>query len=92
MDKKERIEVLKAMDTVVRHLNDESVIEPWLESGVPDGTETDEDYALYIDDDEFADIMDTFTFVMGLAAGREFRKEEARRGTFYCDGVISKCH
>lgn len=38
-----RVKLLKAMDTVVRSLNDESVMDLWLTSGVPDGAD-DDDY------------------------------------------------
>ena len=39
----ERVELLKAMDTVVRGLNDEDAMELWLTLGVPDGAD-DSDY------------------------------------------------
>ena len=32
----ERVELLKAMDGIVRSLNDESVMDLWLTNGVPD--------------------------------------------------------
>ena len=35
-------ELLKAMDTVVRYLNDEGGIEPWLRCGLPDGWNKDD--------------------------------------------------
>lgn len=38
-----RVELLKAMDVVVRSLNDESVMDLWLTNGVPDGAD-DSDY------------------------------------------------
>ena len=34
-----RVELLKAMDVVVRSLNDESVMDLWLTNGVPDGAD-----------------------------------------------------
>lgn len=39
----ERVELLKAMDVVVRSLNDEDAMELWLTLGVPDGAD-DSDY------------------------------------------------
>ncbi len=39
----ERVELLKAMDVVVRSLNDEEVLELWFTNGVPDGAD-DSDY------------------------------------------------
>ena len=44
-----RVELLKAMDTVVRSLNDESVMDLWLTSGVPDGAD-DSDYESIAED------------------------------------------
>ena len=35
----ERVELLKAMDVVVRSLNDEEVMDLWLTNGVPDGAD-----------------------------------------------------
>lgn len=40
-----RVELLKAMDTIVRNLDDESVMDLWLTNGVPDGaSESDYEY------------------------------------------------
>lgn len=36
------MELLEAMDTVVRYLNDERGIEPWLMCGLPDGWDEDD--------------------------------------------------
>lgn len=48
------VELLKAMDTVVRYMNDEMAIEPWLMTGVPDGA-TEDDYEQMASDDELMD-------------------------------------
>lgn len=45
----ERVELLKAMDTIVRSLNDESVMDLWLTSGVPDGAD-ESDYEFIAED------------------------------------------
>ena len=45
----ERVELLKAMDVVVRSLNDESVMDLWLTTGVPDGAD-DSDYEFIAED------------------------------------------
>ena len=37
-----RVELLKAMDVVVRSLNDEEVMDLWLTNGVPDGADDSE--------------------------------------------------
>lgn len=44
-----RVELLKAMDVVVRSLNDESVMDLWLTNGVPDGAD-DSDYEFIAED------------------------------------------
>lgn len=44
-----RVELLKAMDVVVRSLNDESVMDLWLTNGVPDGAD-DSDYEYIAED------------------------------------------
>ena len=45
----ERVELLKAMDVVVRSLNDESVMDLWLTNGVPDGAD-ESDYEFIAED------------------------------------------
>ena len=45
----ERVELLKAMDVVVRSLNDESVMHLWLTNGVPDGA-NESDYEFIAED------------------------------------------
>ena len=44
-----RVELLKAMDVIVRSLNDESVMDLWLTNGVPDGAD-DSDYEFIAED------------------------------------------
>ena len=44
-----RVELLKAMDVVVRSLNDDSVMDLWLTNGVPDGAD-DSDYEFIAED------------------------------------------
>lgn len=45
----ERVELLKAMDIVVRSLNDEEVMDLWLTNGVPDGAD-DSEYEFIAED------------------------------------------
>ena len=45
----ERVELLKAMDVVVRSLNDEEVLELWFANGVPDGAD-DSEYEFIAED------------------------------------------
>ena len=83
---KERVSVVRAMDTIVRSLNDERDILWWLDSGVPDGEineeTTDEELYWLVDDDEsFADIMSTFVEIM---------KRQPVNGAMWVDNVLSK--
>lgn len=90
----ERIKVLKAMEFIVRHVNDEDVFERWLRVGVADGdieygdlSVVEEDLGEfgrgdYIDDDKtFSELMGMFLSVMNGAI---------KSGGLYCDGVVSK--
>lgn len=88
MDKTKRIKMIKAMEYIVRNLNDESLMDGWLMYGIPDGdieygdlssNNYEDDY--FLNDKNFADLMKYFLFLM----------EEARTGKsgLYCDGVVS---
>jgi len=92
MDKVERIKMIKAMEFIVRQVNDESIMNSWLMVGVADG---DIEYgdlsvnvedlefdnaASYIEDDTFSDTMAVFLRVMSRAY---------RSGGLYCDDVVS---
>lgn len=92
MNKIERIKMVKAMEFICRNLNDEEVFNGWLLSGVADGDipygnlsveiEDPDDLDIYIsDDEEFADLMDTFLSRMHYAC---------KSGGLYCDGVLSR--
>lgn len=83
---KERVSVIRAMDTIVRSLNDERDVLWWLDSGVPDGEineeTTDEELYWLVDDDEsFADIMSTFIKIM---------RRQPVNGAMWVDNVLSK--
>ena len=83
---KERVSVIRAMDTVVHNLNDEEYVAWWLEDGVPDGeineeTADEELYWLVDDDESFADIMSTFIKIM---------KRQSVNGAMWVDNVLSK--
>lgn len=87
----ERIKMVKAMEFICRRINDEDVFECWLANGVADGDieygdlsveTTEPDTTRYAEDNErFADLMDTFLWVM---------KKAGKSGGLYCDGVVSK--
>lgn len=83
--------MLKAMEIIMRNLNDEEVFETWLTDGLPDGLslDNDEDFEEFTDDVTFADIMDAFVYIMGKACPTS-ESSSGRRGTLYCDGVINE--
>lgn len=85
MDAKRRCALVRAMDLIAKSVNNEIFIEEWLIRGVADGNinqnTDDEDLEYYIQDTEFADLMDTFLHVM---------KNAQRDGGLYCDRVLSK--
>ena len=85
MKKRLRTEVVRAMETLARCVNDEEIFEGWLICGVADGeideTTTDEELEYYIEDEAFAELMETFLRVMARAK---------KSGGLYVDGVMSK--
>ena len=90
MNKNERIKMVKAMEYIARQINSEDVFYNWLVSGVADGDIdyadiSDDDYygivSYYIDDERFAELMQTFLLCM---------KEAYKDGGLYCDNVVSK--
>lgn len=82
---KERIDLIRAMETIARAVNDEEVFESWLMCGVADGdideTTTDEDLKWYAEDENFVDLMDVFLRMMTRAR---------KSGGLFCGGVCSK--
>ena len=91
MNKIERIKMIKAMEFIMRNVNNEDILEPWLMCGVADGDikygdlsvnkDDEEDLDYYIEDDEFAEQMGRFLRLMSFA-----RKD----GGLYCDDIVSK--
>ena len=86
MNKTERLKMVSAMEFIARQINDEEVFVKWLVNGVADG---DIEYGKmcddewYIDDNCFADIMDTFLMIMHQAD---------MSGGLYCDGIVSRAN
>lgn len=85
-DMRSRAEVVKAMETLVRCINYEDIIDSWLMVGVADG-DIREDTTLeeiaemgYVDDAEFKDLMTLFLRLMDRAS---------RNGGLYCDRITS---
>lgn len=82
---KERIAVVRAMETIARAINHEGIFVEWLSDGVADGdideTTTDEELTYYIEDNEtFGELMSTFTHMM---------RKVHTNGGLYVDGVAS---
>lgn len=81
---KERIELIRAMETVARAVNDEEIFESWLMCGVADGDidedTTDEDLEWYAEEENFKDLMDVFLRMMARAK---------KSGGLYCGDVVS---
>ena len=81
-----RAEVVRAMDTLIRCINNENYIDSWLSCGVADGDirkdTTNEEIAEmgYCDDKTFKDLMTLFLKSMSKAS---------RNGGLYCNGIVS---
>lgn len=84
MNEKKRIEIVRAMETIARAVNDEEVFDHWLICGVADGdieeNTSDEELEYYISDKAFAELMETFLTVM---------KNAKKSGGLYVDGIVS---
>ena len=84
----ERLKLVKAMEYIMRQLNDETIFDGWLTFGVADGdidygdlTVTNDDLdnlGYYIDKDELENVMDEFVYNIRLAS---------RNGGLFCAGV-----
>lgn len=83
----ERAEVVRAMETIARCVNDEEVFEYWLMVGVADGdideltTDEEIDEMGYITDSTLKDLMTRFLKLM---------KAAWKSGGLYCDRVCSE--
>lgn len=87
MNRIEREKMVRAMEFIVRNVNDEEVFEYWLLDGVADG---DIEYGdlncsdnfdnWYIEDEHFRNLMTDFLQCMVGAW---------KSGGLYCDGVVS---
>ena len=80
-----RVNLVRAMETIARSINDEEIFSQWLLYGVADGDineETSYEYLeLYCEDVAFADIMERFLDLMTAAKNS---------GGLYCDDIISE--
>lgn len=89
INKKERADMVRAMDHIVRCVNNEDLFWPWLSDGVADGdingTETVEDLEWYYEDERtFADLMGLFLRIMKRACVKD------ENGGLFCDYVCSR--
>ncbi len=84
-NEQERYAMIRAMDMLARQTNNEAALEMWFAQGISDGDrdlETpDERLSDYINDDKFADVLDTFLCVMS---------ESYKQGGLSVDGVDSE--
>lgn len=67
-----RVEVLQNMDYAIRFMNDESVMEPWLMEGVPDGADLDDYQSIAEDHDEYIYIVKLFAKLVAKYAKEDF--------------------
>ena len=56
-----RIENLKAMDDIMRNLDDEEYVMWWLEEGVPDG---EDEWEWLTEDEYYLDIVDVYNRIL----------------------------
>ena len=85
----ERVRMVKAMEYIVRQINNEEIIyNKWFSVGVADGDIEYGDLSdevgnadCYTDDEEFAELMGVFLRCMSLAN---------KDGGLYCDNIVSK--
>lgn len=87
-EKVERLQMVKAMEYIVRQCNDERCMNSWLMCGVADGdieygdlaVDNYDDLEYYCEDKNFAELMALFLKTMKLAS----------YGGLYCGGIISE--
>lgn len=84
MNRHKRAETVRAMERLVRGINDEDYLEVWLMLGVADGeidgTETDDDLDYWTEDENFSELMELFMKLMKWAS---------QDGGLWIDGVLS---
>ena len=90
MNVNERIKMVKAMEFIIRNINNESQLDLWLSDGVADGDieygdltvkpEDAENFEFYINDADYKGLMRDFLRIMSCAS---------KSGGLYSDGVTS---
>lgn len=86
----ERVKMVKCMEFIIRHINNEDYIDSWLMGGVADGdidygdtssdSATGTDLDFYIDDDNFSELMGLFIRLIS----------KTKRSGLYCDKILSE--
>lgn len=94
MNTDERIRMVQSMEFIMRNLNRWDDIAGWLTIGVADGDIDYMDFSMndvvkknldsYIQDDYFADLMDTFCAIIRKTTN------DGISGALYCDGIVSR--
>ena len=87
VDIKERAEVVKAMELIVRCVNDENLLTPWLAIGVADGDITESTTVEDIINDEYYIENQNFSELMGLFL--RLMAKAKKKGGLYAGGVVS---
>ena len=90
MNVNKRIKMVKAMEFIIRNINNESQLDLWLSNGVADGDieygdltvkpEDAENLEIYIKDADYKQLMRDFLYIMSRAY---------KSGGLYSDGVTS---
>jgi len=84
MNTLKRVAMVRAMELVMRQLNDEDIFMSWLVEGVADGDAEQSDLYIaetYCDDETFKELMGLFVSLM-------YRVGKDQSG-LYCDDVLS---
>jgi len=85
---KDRIKMVKAMEFIMRQINNEDLFMPWLSVGVADGdieygdlSDDTGETEYYTEDENFKELMGLFLRCMARAKSD---------GGLYCDGIASE--
>lgn len=86
----ERIKMLKAMEYIARHINDEEVFNDWLICGIPDGEIAAEDLSVKTTDaEELKYILNDNAFRYIMTAFQRVMRAAYKSGGLAVDGVVA---
>lgn len=88
MNMTERVRMVKAMEYIVRNVNNEDLLEPWLAVGVADGDIPYGDLSDDIGETEYWTEDENFSELMGLFLKIMFGAK--KDGGLYCDNILSE--